>query len=77
MVTDIAAIITTVAKVIKVVVDLTPTIIKTVDDAKPFAMAIIEVLKGHKITEEQLKELEDRIDDLSNQLMKPLPPEEE
>lgn len=65
-----------IARVIKTAVDLTPNIIKAVDDAKPFAQAIIEVLKGQQITDDQLADLEAKITALSNQLQKPLPPEE-
>lgn len=73
---DIAAIVTTVAKIIKVAVDLTPIVLKTVDDARPFAAAIVKVLKGEEVTQEELEILEGQIDDLSRQLQLPLPPEE-
>ncbi len=65
-----------IAKVIKTAVDLTPAIIKGVDDAKPFAQAIVEVLKGQQITDDQLADLEAKITALSNQLQQPLPPED-
>ncbi len=75
---DALTIITAIAGVIKTAVELTPTIIKTVNDAKPFAEAIYNtVIKGNEVSEDQLKELEDRITQLSNQLQLPLPPEEE
>lgn len=66
-----------IAKVIKTAVDLTPTVVKTVEDAKPFAQAIYSTLRGNQITKSQLEELERRIDELSAQLQLPLPPEED
>ena len=75
---DALTIITAIAGVIKTAVELTPTVIKTVNDAKPFAEAIYNsIIKGNEVTEDQLKELEDRLTELSNQLQLPLPPEEE
>ncbi len=73
---ETAAIISTIASIIKTAVDLTPTIIKGVEDARPFAEAIYQSLKGENITEDQLLELEIKISALSNQLQSPLPPEE-
>lgn len=74
---ETAAIITTIAAVIKAAVDLTPTVIKAVEDAKPFAEAIFNTIGGKTITQEDLTALEAHIADLSNQLQKPLPPEDE
>lgn len=74
---DPLAIVTLIAGIIKTAVDLTPTIIKGVEDAKPFAEAIYHALKGDNITKDQLIELEAKIKALSDQLQKPLPPEEE
>lgn len=74
---EAAAIISTIAAIVKTAVDLTPTVIKGVEDAKPFAEAIYHALKGDNITQDQLTELERRISDLSNQLQKELPAEEE
>lgn len=74
---DATAIINLIATVIKTAVDLTPTVIKGVEDAKPFAEAIYHALKGDNITQDQLDQLEAKITDLSNQLQQPLPPEEE
>ena len=74
---DSMTIIETIAKIIKIAVDLTPTIIKTIDDAKPFAEALYKTLKGNGITEEDLIKLEAHITELSQQLQLPLPPEDE
>lgn len=75
---DALTIINLIAGVIKTAVDLTPTIIKTAEDAAPFAQAIYNsLIKGEKVTQEDLDALEARITDLSNQLQLPLPPEEE
>ena len=75
---DALTIITAIAGVIKTAVELTPTVIKTVNDAKPFAEAIYNsIIKGNEVSEDQLAELEARLTELSNQLQLPLPPEEE
>jgi hypothetical protein len=70
---DTAAIITAVAAAIKAAVDLTPAVIKTVQDATPFAQAIVATIKGETITQDQLDELEAQITALSQQLQAPLP----
>lgn len=74
---DVAQIITVVAGVLKTAVDLGPTVIKGVEDAKPFAEAIVGMLKGTNVTDDQLAELEAKITALSSQLQAPLPPEDE
>lgn len=75
--TDVAAIITAIAGVLKTAVDLGPTVIKATEDAKPFAEAIWNTLRGTTITQSQLDLLEAKITDLSNQLQQPLPPDDE
>lgn len=72
---DVALIIETIASVIKTAVDLTPKVITAVEDAKPFAEAIYEALKGQPITQSKMKELEEKIAALSAELQAPLPPE--
>lgn len=68
-------IITAISSVIKVAVDLTPVVIKTIEDAKPFAQAIYDTLIGDKeISAEELEVLQAKILELSNQLQAPLPP---
>lgn len=69
------SIISAISSVIKVAVDLTPMVIKTIEDAKPFAQAIYDTLIGDKdITQEELEILQAKILELSNQLQAPLPP---
>lgn len=75
--TDVVKIVETVAKVLITVVEVAPTVIKTIEDAKPFAKAIVDTVRGKEPTQEELSELEARINDLSRQLQVPLPPEEE
>ena len=70
---DTAAIISVVAAAVKAAVDLTPAVIKTVQDAEPFAAAIVNAIRGDNITQDQLDELEAKISDLSAQLQQPLP----
>lgn len=71
-------IIATVAAAIKAVVDLTPVVIKTVEDAKPFAEIIWTNLKGKGATKPaDLDRLQMQIAALSAQLQAPLPPEQE
>lgn len=73
---DSTAIIELVAKVIQQAVILGPTIIKGVEDAKPFAEVIYHALKGDNVTQNQLDQLEVQLADLSAQLQQPLPPED-
>lgn len=64
-----------VAKGIKLMVDLGPTVIQTVEDAKPFAERIIHSLQGKKVTLAELTALEEYIDKMAAELQEPLPPE--
>lgn len=65
------------AKIIKMVVDVGPDVIKTVEDAKPFAQQIFSTMRGGKeITADELKDLEAKIDELASELQRPLPPED-
>lgn len=71
-------IIATVASAIKAVVDLTPVVIKTVEDAKPFAEVIWSNLKGRgAVTPADLDRITRQIAALSAQLQAPLPPEQD
>jgi hypothetical protein len=70
---ETAAIISAVAAAVKAAVDLTPSVIKTVQDATPFAQAIVATIKGENITQDQLDQLEAQITTLSLQLQAPLP----
>lgn len=66
----------TVAGIIKTLIDVGPDVIKGVQDAKPFAEQLVKTIFGKKeITNEELAELEAKIDDLAAQLQEPLPPE--
>lgn len=64
-----------VAKGIKILVDLGPDIIKTVDDAKPFATRLVNAIQGKKVTVNELASLEAHIDEMAAELQEPLPPE--
>lgn len=70
-----AATIAAIAAALLKAVKLGPTVIQTVEDAKPFAEIIIGALKGKKLTAEQIAELEAKVDALSDEFQKPLPPE--
>lgn len=73
---DIAAIIEVIAKVIDLAVKVGPTVIKGVEDAKPFARVIFNNLVNKKeITPEELLAIEAQIDRLSAELQQPLPEE--
>ena len=75
---DAAAIIALIGTVIKTAVDLTPTVIKTVQDAEPFAKAIWDYLVNKKvITQADLDSLEQKLQSLSDQLQAPLPPQDD
>lgn len=74
---DAQAIITLIGTVIKTAVDLTPSVIKTVQDAEPFAKAIWDDLVNKKtITPEDMAALEAKLAALSARLQDPLPPEQ-
>lgn len=73
---NLSAILDTISKVVKAAVDLGPGIIKLEEDARPFAEAIWNTLKGTTITQTQLDALEAKITELSNQLQEPLPPDD-
>ena len=75
---EAAAIISTIGSVIKLAVDLTPAVIKTVEDAKPFAQAIYDDLVNKKqISHADLLSLEAKLSTLSQQLQAPLPTEDD
>lgn len=70
------ALIASIASIIKTLVDVGPDVIKGVQDAKPFAQQIVKSLFGkEEISNEDLAELEAKIDSLAAQLQEPLPPE--
>ena len=74
---DAAAIIALIGTVIKTAVDLTPAVIKTVQDAEPFALTIWNNLVNKQvITAADLDTLTAQLTALSNQLQAPLPPEQ-
>lgn len=71
-----AALLASLAKIIKVAVDLTPVVIKTVEDAKPFADLMIKTFQnGTEVTQSELDELIAKVQALSAELQKPLDPE--
>lgn len=72
---DAADIIKLVGTVIKTAVDLTPSVIKTVQDAEPFALTIWNNLVNKKvITPADLDLLAAQLTALSARLQAPLPP---
>lgn len=73
---DTAAIIAAIAAILKTAVDLGPTVIKGIEDARPFAEAIASLIKGTDVTQDQLDELEAKVTALSDQLQAPLPPDD-
>lgn len=72
----IATIIDTIAKVINEAVVLGPTVIKAVDDAKPFAQLIYGLFTGTNVTQAQVDDLLSKLDALSDQLDVDLPPDD-
>lgn len=73
---EIATIIDTIAKVINEAVVLGPTVIKAVDDAKPFAQLIYGLFTGTNVTQAQVDDLLSKLDALSDQLDVDLPPDD-
>lgn len=72
----IATIIDTIAKVINEAVVLGPTVIKAVDDAKPFAQLIYGLFTGTNVTQAQVDDLLSKLDVLSDQLDVDLSPDD-
>lgn len=68
------AILTTVLTAVEVLMKVMPSVMKTVDDVRPFAESFFAQLKGEELSDEDLIELEAKIDDLAAQLQVPLPP---
>ena len=71
---ETALIVAKTAEIIKTIVDLTPTVIKTVEDAKPFAQLLYETFStGKKVTTEGLENVHAEVKRLSAELQQPLP----
>lgn len=73
---NVLAVIQTVAAVIKTAVDVGNVIISTVEDAEPFAKVIVDTIGSkEEISDEELDAMRLKLQALSNELQKPLPPE--
>lgn len=70
-------IIAIIAAAIKSAVDLGPLVIKGIEDAEPFAEAIVNHILGKEPSEVDVERLEARLADISAQLQAALPPEQE
>lgn len=70
---DPTTIITTIATVINEAVTLGPTVVKAVEDARPFAQLIYGLFTGSNVTQAQVDDLLAQLDALSAQLQAPLP----
>lgn len=70
---DPFTIITLIASAVNAAVKVGPTVIKTVEDATPFAEAIYDMFTGTAVSKEQADAFEAKITELSNRLQKPLP----
>lgn len=71
---DPISIITLIAGAVNAAVKVGPTVIKTVEDATPFAEAIFGMFSGAPVTEDKALEFEAKIAELSARLQAPLPP---
>lgn len=70
------AILALIAQILPLAIQAFPTVIKTVEDLRPFATQLFTTFSGGKeITPEQQGALEALLADLSSQLQQPLPPE--
>lgn len=67
---------TAIATIIKIAVDVGPTVIDGIEKARPFAQTIYGIFKGTNVTEDQLADLIARSRALSAELQAPLPPEQ-
>ena len=73
---SVTTIISTISSVINEAVVLGPTVIKAVDDAKPFAELIYGLFTGTNVTQQQVDDLLANLDSLSDQLEVDLPPDD-
>lgn len=70
------AILALIAQILPVAIQAFPTVLKTVEDIRPFATQLFITLSGGQpITQAQQDALEALLTDLSGQLQQPLPPE--
>jgi hypothetical protein len=73
---NVEQVISIIAAVISSAVKLGPTVIKTEEDAAPFAKAIYGLFTDTNVAQAQLDELVVKIKSLSAQLQNPLPEED-
>lgn len=71
---DPLSIIALIAGAVNAAVKIGPTVIKTVEDATPFAEAIFNMFGGTPVSEVDGAEFEKKITELSARLQKQLPP---
>lgn len=72
---DTTAILATVSAIIKVAVDVGPSVIDGVEKAQPFAQEIYGIFTGQNATQDTLDAALARVMALSDQLQAPLPPD--
>lgn len=73
---ELSQILLLVGKALQLVVENAPGIIKTIDDAKPMALALFKAFKGtEEVTAEEEAAVYGMVQELSRQLQEPLPPE--
>lgn len=73
---DPLTIIALVGKAVSLAIQLFPTVVKTIADARPFAERLFKAIKGDDtITPEEQESLEAELQRLSDELQLPLPPE--
>lgn len=73
---DPITILNLISKAVTVAMEVYPIAVKTIEDAKPFAIRLYKEFSGKSdITDEELAALEASLDALSAQLQQPLPPE--
>lgn len=70
------AILALIAQILPIAIQSFPTVIKGIEDVRPFATQLFKGLTGKtEITAEEQAALEEMLTDLSDQLQQPLPPE--
>jgi hypothetical protein len=70
------SIISTVLMASEVLMRVMPSVIKTVEDARPFAESLFAQLKGEELTDEERIELRARVDTLHAEMQSAQPPAE-
>lgn len=75
VIAEAEAVIATVETIVAAIIKVAPLVEKGVADATPYVQALVGLIKGTNVTQEQLDEAVTRVLALSAEFQKPLPDE--